>query len=180
MRSSLAGAARLDPEFPSAELTEYFGVTSELPPPPVLATAAFGPMTTTEWIFDGLERQQIAIVLEENDALGRRLARQGALLWRIDLAGCGVRLIELPADEHHAQHAADVVINGGRGYFAGRYFRKHFLRNQPAATVARRHRLRLLPASLSSARRRASPGPCRHSRYLPCCRCCPSRRLRSL
>ena len=52
-----------------------------------------------------------------------------------------MRLIKLSADENHAQDAPHIVINRRRGYFPRRYFRKHLLRNQPAAAIARGLRL---------------------------------------
>src|SRR5579863_2205749 len=82
-----------------------------------------------------IEREQVASVLEENNTFGGRFAHQSPLPGRIDFAGCSVWLVELAADEHHAQHAAYVVINRRGRYLAGRYFRKHLLRDQPATTV---------------------------------------------
>ena len=161
---------------PSRGVTAYFGRTSELPPPPVRATAALGPITATERVFAASRGSRPPSFFSSTMLSVARRARHGPLLGRVHFAAADVRLVEQPGREHHAQDAAHAVVHGALLHLARCDRGQHLLLGEPARAVA--CLLRGRPGEpvahrLAAGHLQVHAGVDRPAR---CCTCCPSRR----
>ena len=138
-----------------------FGTNKRAPPPPVRATAALGPMTAIVFTLAGSRGRRPPVFFEQHDTFSGSLERHCTLFGRVNFAAAGVGMLEKAAQEHDAQDAADVVVEGGFRNVSGLDFGQHgslgspppqavTTNGRPSRPMMRRRRIPMLEVILSS------------------------------